>query len=78
MTVSELHQLTAALIAEGKGDAEVGINIATFAEDENGTILEVEKGEFQQVQSADDSGPLEDEFPFLVLTGGFSEPIYRV
>jgi hypothetical protein len=69
MTVSELHQLTAALIAQGQGDAEVAINFDTFAESENGSILEVEKGELRIVQGADDSGPMGKEFPFLVLSG---------
>lgn len=80
MTVSELNALTANLVANGKGDSEVAIDFDTFSESENGSILSVETAEAKNVQGADDSGPVGEEFPFFVLSGSgcyLSEPTLR-
>lgn len=70
MTVQKLHEITGTLLAKKRGNLHVMINIATFSESENGTILEVESAEVERVQGADDSGPVGRKFPMLVLTGG--------
>lgn len=71
MTVTDLHKLTAGLIAKKQGNIDVTINFATFIENENGTILEVEAAKVERVQGADDSGPVGRKFPMLILSGGF-------
>jgi len=68
MTIRELHAITGALLAK-HGDDAVAIDYRTFAEDENGTILEIQSGELRSVQGADDSGPVGGQYPFLVLSG---------
>ena len=69
MTINELKKLIEQTIAEGHGDAEVAIDFDAFTENENGSILTVESGSYREVQGADDSGPVGEKFPFLVLNG---------
>ena len=69
MTVNQLHEITTALRAQNQGNSEVAINHASFSENENGGILTVESAKLEHVQGADDSGPVGDKFPFLVLDG---------
>lgn len=71
MTIKQLHSVTGKLIAKEQGDHDVTIDIATFSESENGTILMVESAKFKRVQGADDSGPVGPMFTMLVLSGGF-------
>lgn len=73
MTVQELHDITGKAIAKGNGNAEVAINYATFLENEVGSILTIESAQVENVQGADDGGPLGDKYPFLVISGGFTE-----
>jgi hypothetical protein len=70
MTIRELHKLTGDLLATNADDP-VAINYRTFLEPEepSHTILEIESAEVRNVQGADDSGPVGDEYPFLVLSG---------
>ena len=70
MTIRDLHNITTGLLAL-HGDAPVAIDFRTFAEPEepSETILEIESAEVRDVQGADDSGPVGEEFPFLVLSG---------
>jgi hypothetical protein len=70
MTIKQLHELTATLIANNQADANVAIDFSTFAENDNGSILEVESADMRTVEAADDSGPTGDKFPFLVMSGG--------
>jgi len=69
MTVNQLHEITTALRAKKQGDAEVAIDHASFAANENGTILVVKSAKLRRLQGADDSGPIGPKFPFLVLAG---------
>ena len=74
MTVNQLHKITTALRAQKQGNIEVAINHASFPNEaahlyENGAILLVGKATLQQIQGADDSGPVGRKFPFLVLDG---------
>lgn len=70
MTIQKLHDITAELIAQKQGDADVAINFSSFLENEDGNILTVESAKFEQVQGADSSGPMGPKFPFLILDGG--------
>lgn len=71
MTVTQLHELTGKIVADGDGANEVAIDFATFSESDSGTILTVESADERTVQGADDSGPTGAEFRMLVLGGGF-------
>ncbi len=72
MTAKQLQSILAVALSE-RGDIDVMIDIATFAENEAGTIIEIESAEVKRVQGADDSGPVGPKFPMLVLDGGFRE-----
>lgn len=69
MNARELHAITSSLVALGQGDIEVMVDTASFPEDENGTILVIEKAEVEDVQGADDSGPVGGKEPMLVIRG---------
>lgn len=69
MNARELHAITSSLVALGQGDIEVMVDMATFPEDENGTVFMVEKAEVKEVQGADDSGPVGDKEPMLIIRG---------
>lgn len=69
MTVQKLHEITAALIANKRGDIEVMIDFATFEESENGSILDIETAIVRRVQGCDDSGPVGRKHNMLVLSG---------
>lgn len=68
MNAKELHMALTAII-EDHGDIEVMVDTATFPESENGTVMQVESVGVKQVQGTDDSGPVGDKHPMLVITG---------
>jgi hypothetical protein len=55
--------------AKAYGDIEVMVNTATFDESENGTVFEAESATVELVQGTDDSGPVGDKYPMLVIKG---------
>jgi hypothetical protein len=68
MTIKQMQEiLSNALLAWG--DIDVMVNTATFPESENGTIMEVDKAHVEDVQGADDSGPVGDNMTMLVIKG---------
>ena len=67
MTVHQLHTLTTKLITQNRGDAEVGIDLSQFIEDD-ASIRVIDSAKYRRVQGADDSGPVGPKFPFLVLS----------
>lgn len=69
MNARELHAITSSLVALGQGDMEVMVDTATFPEDENGTVMMVEKADVQELQGVDDSGPVGETEPMLVIRG---------
>ncbi len=69
MNARELHAITSSLVALGQGDIEVMVDTATFPEDDNGTVMMVDKADVQEVQGADDSGPAGGTEPMLVIRG---------
>lgn len=69
MTIDKLHEITTGLVSIGKGQCEVAINLATFHESENGAIIMVDDAAMEDVQGADDSGPVGPKFPTLVIVG---------
>lgn len=73
MTVSQLHEITSKAIADGHENAEVAINYATFLENEEGSILTIDSAAMENIQGADDGGPVGEKYPFLVISGGFTE-----
>lgn len=73
MNVRDLNKLTRKLINQGRGGADVAIDIKTFSEHEDATIHHVETGKYQRIQGVDDSGPVGPKFPTLVLRGGFPD-----
>lgn len=80
MTVSELSIIASDLVSQGKGDTEVAIDFDTFSESENGSILTIDRAEAREVEGVDDSSPVGDMFPFLVLSGSaryLNEPQLR-
>jgi hypothetical protein len=68
MTAKELHGILSSVLAIS-GDVEVMVDTSTFMESENGTIFEIESAEVQDVQGADDSGPVGEAYPMLVIRG---------
>lgn len=68
MTIKQLHEITGSLIAK-HGNDPVAINSATFAENENGDIIECDTAGIERVQGADDSGPVGRRYPMLVING---------
>jgi len=69
MNARELHAITSSLVALGQGGVEVMVDTASFPEDENGTVFMVEKATVEDVQGADDSGPVGEKEPMLVIRG---------
>ncbi len=73
MTAKQLHELTGKLIGQGRGEADVAVDLATFVEHEDATIHEIETAKYRLIRGVDDSGPVGPKCPMLVLAGGFKE-----
>jgi hypothetical protein len=69
MTVRELYKIAAALVSDSDGDLPVMVDTATFHESENGTVFEVGAVKLKYVQGTDDSGPVGEKCPMVVITG---------
>lgn len=68
MTTRELKELIDTAIAK-HGDVEVMVDTKTFPDSDNGTIFEISDAEVIDVQGADDSGPVGEKYPMLVIKG---------
>lgn len=68
MNIKELQNILSSTLAI-HGNIEVMINTATFPESENGTVMEAVSAKVDEVQGADDSGPVGDKYPMLIIRG---------
>ena len=72
MTIKQLHEITAQLIAKGKGATDVSVDTRTCNDNSDAPIELILGARIRRVRGVDDSGlTTGPKFSFLVLNGGF-------